>query len=72
MASFVGATTNLCAFIISLIFPLLQDVMQQYSFLIFVVVCIISGIWVSTRMVESKGKTVEEVQAIFASRTGWI
>lgn len=72
MASFVGATTNLCAFIISLIFPLLQDVMEQYSFLIFVVVCVISGIWVQTRMVESKDKTVEEVQAVFASRTGWI
>lgn len=72
MASFVGATTNLCAFVISLIFPLLQDVMAQYAFLIFVVVCIISGVWVQTRMVESKGRTVEEVQAIFASRTGWI
>jgi len=64
------ATNWFCAFIIGLIFPPMQENLNQYVFLPFAVVCVLAVLYISSAMVETKGKTIEEVQEEYSNKTG--
>ena len=67
----LGASANwFNCFLVGLLFPPLNDLMDQYVFVIFTVTCGLSALYIKVRGVESKGKTVEEVQAVYRQRLG--
>jgi len=62
----IGSLTSwLGCFFVGLIFPPLQDFAGQYSFIFFAVACGFFGVFIKVYGVESKGKSVEQVQMIF-------
>jgi len=65
----IGASTNwFCCFIVGLAFPPLQDALDQYVFVIFGVICGLGAVYIKLRGIESKGKTVEQIQTEFSRR----
>lgn len=66
--SLTVATNWFCAFLVGLIFPPMQENLDQWVFLPFAVVCVIAVIYISKAMVETKGKTIEEVQEEYSSK----
>ncbi|CAH1246550.1 SLC2A1 [Branchiostoma lanceolatum] len=54
-----------CNFIIGLVFPILQEAMGAYVFLIFMVFCGVSGLYFFFRLPETKNKTFDEIQTLF-------
>merc|ERR1711997_75052 len=65
----IGASTNwLCCFLVGLAFPPLQAAMDQYVFVIFGVICVLGALYIKFRGIESKGKTVEQIQDEFSRR----
>ena len=68
----LGASSNwFFCFLVGLLFPPLNDLMDQYVFIIFTVLCFGSAVYVKIMGVESKGKSVEEVQEIYRERVGF-
>ena len=65
ICSFVNWTG---VFIIGLIFEPLENVIGQYVFLIFGVVCLLGFVYIYFRMPETKNRPIEELQEEFASR----
>ena len=55
-------------FVIGLLFPPLQSAIDQYVFVIFCVTCVLGAIYIKVYGVESKGRTIEEVQDEFTQR----
>lgn len=65
----LGASTNwFCCFLVGLLFPPLQAAIQQYVFIIFAAICVAGALYIKFRGIESKGKTIEEIQLEFARR----
>ena len=65
----VGAFTNwTVAFLVGLLFPILNELMDQYVFIIFSVSCLLGAGYVRFFGVESKRLTVVEVQDIYRAR----
>ncbi|KAI8521450.1 Solute carrier 2, facilitated glucose transporter member 5 [Branchiostoma belcheri] len=60
-----SVTHWVCNFIIGLVFPILQEAMGAYVFLIFMVFCGVSGIYFFFRLPETKNKTFDEIQTLF-------
>lgn len=62
----VAASTNwFFAFVVGLCFPPLNDLLDQYVFIIFSVVCFSSAFYTKMYTVESRGRSIEEVQEIY-------
>merc|ERR1712178_527514 len=67
----IGSVTSwFSCFIVGLTFPPLQDLIGQYVFVFFAATCGFFGIFVKIYGVESKGKSVEQVQMIFKMKAG--
>lgn len=65
----IGASTNwFCCFLVGLAFPPLQAALDEYVFVIFAVICVLGALYVKFRGIESKGKTVEQIQEEFSRR----
>ncbi|XP_078577140.1 solute carrier family 2, facilitated glucose transporter member 5-like [Branchiostoma floridae x Branchiostoma japonicum] len=63
--SIQSVTHWICNFIIGLVFPILQEAMGAYVFLIFMVFCGLSGLYFYFRLPETKNKTFDEIQTLF-------
>merc|ERR1712226_544219 len=59
--SLVVVTNWFCAFIIGIIFPPMQSALDQYSFVPFAVVCAVAIFHIKFRVVETSGKSVDQV-----------
>ena len=57
-------------FIIGLAFEPLEDLIDNYVFVIFGVVCFLGAVYIYFRMPETKGKRVEDIQIEFSNRKG--
>ena len=67
----IGAVVNwFGCFVVGLIFPPLQGLVGQYSFVVFAVTCGVFAVLVKIYGVESKGKSVDQVQLVFKHRAG--
>ncbi|KAK3599591.1 hypothetical protein CHS0354_035832 [Potamilus streckersoni] len=55
-------------FIIGLVFPILQETYAQYSFIPFVVLLAVFWFYTLLRVPETKGKTIEEITALFQKK----
>merc|ERR1712014_415953 len=67
----IGSVTSwFSCFIVGLMFPPLQDLIGQYVFVFFAVTCVFFGVFIKIYGVESKGKSVEQVQMIFKMKAG--
>ena len=67
----IGAVFNwFGCFVVGLIFPPLQSAIGQYSFMLFAATCALFAVLVKVYGVESRKKTVEQVQMVFRKRAG--
>lgn len=69
-AAICGSVNWLCCFVVTMIFPILQESIDEYSFCVFIGVMVLAILYIIFKMPESKGKTIEEMQEIFANKTG--
>ena len=67
-AAIVASTNWFCNFLVGLVFPPLQAAIGQYVFVIFAGIAFAGAIYVKFRGVESKGKSVEQIQEEFKTR----
>ncbi|XP_076007335.1 solute carrier family 2, facilitated glucose transporter member 9-like [Genypterus blacodes] len=66
--SICGSLFYLCQFIIGLVFPFMQEALQNYVFLVFVVVCTVAAVYLFFVLPETKNKTFVEISQSFAKR----
>lgn len=68
-AAAIGSSINWsCCFLVGMAFPPLSNAIDQYVFIIFFVFCLISCVYIRKYGVETKDKTIEEVQEEFKKR----
>jgi hypothetical protein len=60
----------LCNFCVGLLFPIINDSMNSYSFLVFVAPGALGFVFLWFALVDTKGKTVEQVQAELLGKSG--
>ncbi|XP_030621911.1 solute carrier family 2, facilitated glucose transporter member 9 [Chanos chanos] len=66
-AFMIAGTVNwLANFAVGLLFPFIQEALQTYAFLVFVVVCVIAAIFLFLVLPETKNKTFMEISRSFA------
>ena len=67
----IGSVPNwFSCFIVELIFPPLQELMGNYVFVLFIVICGFFAAFVKFYGVESKGKTPKQIKTVFKNRAG--
>jgi len=70
-ATMLGCVVNwACNFIIGISFPSVQEVTGAYVFLIFMAVCVLATVYLQVVMPETKGKTFNDINQMFAKRNG--
>merc|ERR1719354_329827 len=70
-ATMLGCVVNwACNFIIGIPFPSVQEVTGAYVFLIFMAVCVLATVYLQVVMPETKGKTFNDINQMFAKRNG--
>ncbi|XP_055331034.1 solute carrier family 2, facilitated glucose transporter member 1-like [Paramacrobiotus metropolitanus] len=68
-ANSIAVGTNwLCSLIIAIAFPFVQTAIEEYTFLVFAGLLVIFVVYTRLRVVETKGKTQDEVQAELRQR----
>ncbi|XP_016070055.1 PREDICTED: solute carrier family 2, facilitated glucose transporter member 5 [Miniopterus natalensis] len=66
-AFMVGGSVHwLSNFAVGLLFPFIQEGLEAYSFIIFAVICLLTTIYISLVVPETKGKTFMEINQSFA------
>ncbi|XP_069000600.1 solute carrier family 2, facilitated glucose transporter member 9 [Embiotoca jacksoni] len=66
-AFMIAGTVNwLANFAVGLLFPIIQEKLQSFAFLVFVVVCILGSIYLYIILPETKNKTFMEISQSFA------
>ncbi|XP_076007351.1 solute carrier family 2, facilitated glucose transporter member 9-like [Genypterus blacodes] len=66
--SICGSLFWLSEFTIGLVFPFMQEALQNYVFLVFVVVCTVAAVYLFFVLPETKNKTFVEISQSFAKR----
>ncbi|XP_060749028.1 solute carrier family 2, facilitated glucose transporter member 9 isoform X3 [Tachysurus vachellii] len=61
-----GIVNWLANFIVGLLFPFIQESLQNYAFLVFVFVCVFAAIYIVVVLPETKNKTFMEISQSFA------
>ncbi|MCJ8739576.1 hypothetical protein PDJAM_G00048770 [Pangasius djambal] len=61
-----GIVNWLANFIVGLIFPFIQESLQNFAFLVFVFVCVLAAIYIIVVLPETKNKTFVEISQSFA------
>ncbi|CAH1273981.1 SLC2A1 [Branchiostoma lanceolatum] len=70
-AYMIGGSGNMIAnAIVGLVFPILQARIGAFTFLIFMVVCVLLCIFIAVKVPETKNKTVEDIQKLFGVQGG--
>ncbi|KNC79095.1 hypothetical protein SARC_08507, partial [Sphaeroforma arctica JP610] len=59
-------------FVIGQAYPLMNDALGPYSFAPFAVSCFLVALYAHTTMPETKGKTSEEIDALFGNQAGGV
>ncbi|XP_022600921.1 solute carrier family 2, facilitated glucose transporter member 9 isoform X3 [Seriola dumerili] len=66
-AFMIAGTVNwLSNFAVGLLFPFIQETLQTFSFLVFVVVCVSGSIYLCVVLPETKSKTFQDISQSFA------
>ncbi|XP_008067144.1 solute carrier family 2, facilitated glucose transporter member 7 [Carlito syrichta] len=65
-----GAVHWLTNFLVSFLFPTLQEAIGAYCFIIFAGICLLTAVYIYVVIPETKGKTFVEINRIFAKRNG--
>uniref|UniRef100_A0A087XZN0 Solute carrier family 2 member 9 n=1 Tax=Poecilia formosa TaxID=48698 RepID=A0A087XZN0_POEFO len=66
-AFMIAGTVNwLSNFAVGLLFPFIQEKLQSFAFLVFVVVCILGSIYLCVVLPETKNKTFKDISQSFA------
>ncbi|XP_037347152.1 solute carrier family 2, facilitated glucose transporter member 9 isoform X2 [Pungitius pungitius] len=66
-AFMIAGTVNwLSNFAVGLLFPIIQDKLQSFTFLVFVVVCVLGSIYLYVVLPETKNKTFMDISQSFA------
>ncbi|XP_078141758.1 solute carrier family 2, facilitated glucose transporter member 9-like [Centroberyx gerrardi] len=63
-----GSVLWLCNFTVGLVFPFIQEALQTYVFLVFVVVCLTVAVYLFIILPETKNKTFVDISQSFAKR----
>ncbi|XP_078141759.1 solute carrier family 2, facilitated glucose transporter member 9-like [Centroberyx gerrardi] len=63
-----GSVLWLCNFTVGLVFPFIQEALQTYVFLVFVVVCLTGAVYLFIILPETKNKTFVDISQSFAKR----
>uniref|UniRef100_A0A667XAF0 Solute carrier family 2, facilitated glucose transporter member 5 n=1 Tax=Myripristis murdjan TaxID=586833 RepID=A0A667XAF0_9TELE len=63
-----GTAFWLCNFIMGLVFPFMQEALDTYTFLVFVVVCATVSVYLFIVLPETKNRTFMEISQSFAKR----
>ncbi|XP_071374983.1 lens intrinsic membrane protein 2.2 isoform X1 [Centroberyx affinis] len=63
-----GSVFWLCNFTVGLVFPFIQEALQTYVFLVFVVVCSTGAVYLFIVLPETKNKTFVDISQSFAKR----
>lgn len=72
VAMSIGASLNwVCAFLISIGFPVMNKALKQYTFLPFVALLVLLVYFIFRYVPETKGKSVVELLHEFASKGGY-
>ncbi|XP_060757238.1 solute carrier family 2, facilitated glucose transporter member 9 isoform X3 [Neoarius graeffei] len=61
-----GIVNWLANFIVGLVFPFIQESLQNYAFLVFLFVCVFTSIYIIIVLPETKNKTFMEISQTFA------
>ncbi|XP_034095481.1 solute carrier family 2, facilitated glucose transporter member 9 isoform X1 [Gymnodraco acuticeps] len=61
-----GIVNWLCNFAVGLLFPFIQEALQAFAFLVFVVVCVLGSIYLYFVLPETKNKTFMDISQSFA------
>ncbi|XP_010793076.1 solute carrier family 2, facilitated glucose transporter member 9-like [Notothenia coriiceps] len=61
-----GIVNWLCNFAVGLLFPFIQEALQDFAFLVFVVVCVLGSIYLYFVLPETKNKTFMDISQSFA------
>ncbi|KAM8915656.1 solute carrier family 2, facilitated glucose transporter member 9 isoform 2-T7 [Spinachia spinachia] len=61
-----GIVNWLCNFAVGLLFPIIQEKLQSFTFLVFVVVCVLGSIYLYVVLPETKNKTFIDISQSFA------
>ena len=70
-ATSIGCTLNwVCNFFVILTFPSMHNGIGAYVFLLFMIVCLGSTVYLHVVLVETKGKTFKQIHQVFAKRNG--
>ncbi|KAM3876248.1 solute carrier family 2, facilitated glucose transporter member 9-like [Diretmus argenteus] len=64
----VGTVFWLCNFTVGLVFPFVQEALQTYVFLVFVVTCSVGAVYLFIVLPETKNKTFLDISQSFAKR----
>ncbi|KAM3876245.1 solute carrier family 2, facilitated glucose transporter member 9-like [Diretmus argenteus] len=68
-AFLIGGTVSwLCNFTVGLVFPFIQEALQTYVFLVFVVTCSVGAVYLFIVLPETKNKTFLDISQSFAKR----
>ncbi|TDH14405.1 hypothetical protein EPR50_G00042810 [Perca flavescens] len=66
-AFMIAGTVNwLANFAVGLLFPFIQETLQSFAFLVFVVVCVLGAIYLFVVLPETKNKTFMDISKSFA------
>lgn len=70
-AFMIAGTVNwLANFAVGLLFPFIQEALQAYAFLVFVVVCVFGSVFLSVVLPETKNRTFVDISQSFAKING--
>ncbi|XP_056292928.1 solute carrier family 2, facilitated glucose transporter member 9 isoform X2 [Pseudoliparis swirei] len=61
-----GVVNWMSNFAVGLLFPILQETLQAYAFLVFVVVCVLGSVYLYVVLPETKNKTFRDISLSFA------
>ncbi|XP_072550177.1 solute carrier family 2, facilitated glucose transporter member 9-like [Salminus brasiliensis] len=61
-----GVVNWLSNFAVGLLFPFIQEALQTYAFMVFVVVCVLGAVYLLLVLPETKNKTFVEISQSFA------
>ena len=68
--AFGSASLFFWTFVIGLFFPVMQNSMEQYVFLVFAAMCGLSIVYIKFRCVETSGRSVDQVRYIYKIKFG--
>lgn len=70
-AFMIAGTVNwLSNFAVGLLFPFIQEALQSYAFLVFVLVCVLGAVFLSVVLPETKNRTFVDISQSFAKING--